>query len=306
MVGIRVAAAEQAVDLVGVKHDLGRRAAERVEPWNMKLVVEKFPECERLQCGLEDLAEAEGLRGAGKRKRRAEPAGSGMDAEDNEQQRAVAAGHSGDPARGLVLVKKQSRCTTWDEWDDGFTMLMCTAPEGARDLLLHFRRWMKFLAQDFSFEHVRDFYDHFTSRMAKESTVSFEMASHGGVQRQGGPGPLGGLGWPWGVFGGSSLWQRGMGTRRRRSCDRVYVLGGEQRLILPPSFAEVARPCHEVTASPVPSPLVWLGCAVGWQVVAVALLLVHELVERWEPGLKPARVPDREEAAPSSFLASTE
>ncbi|KAK3257948.1 hypothetical protein CYMTET_32984 [Cymbomonas tetramitiformis] len=32
------------------------------------------------------------------------------------------------------------------------------------------------LAQDYSFEHVRCFCDHFTSRMEKDSTLSFEMA----------------------------------------------------------------------------------------------------------------------------------
>ncbi|KAK3274159.1 hypothetical protein CYMTET_17644 [Cymbomonas tetramitiformis] len=83
-----------------------------------------------------------------------------------------------DPSKGLVLEGKHPHCRSWDEWDEGFIMLMCAAPESARDLLLHFRRWMKLLAQDYSFEHVRLFYDHFTIKMEKDSTVSFEMACY--------------------------------------------------------------------------------------------------------------------------------
>ncbi|KAK3286162.1 hypothetical protein CYMTET_6270 [Cymbomonas tetramitiformis] len=403
--GIRVAAAEQAVDLVGVKHDLGRRAAERVEPWNMKLVVENFPKCERLQCGLEDLAEAEdvrrrhlwgyielargelqcvqqrlegvpgaqlnvfddswlsGLRGAGKRKRRAEPVASDADEESDEKQRAAAkemfrhlrtatdeeirramdgslsvrditrpSGEIGasqpilpaggarrgfdvrvcgpqqsfasdraqwrlDPARGLVLEGKQSQCRTWDEWDDGFTMLRCAAPEGARGLLLHFRRWMKFLAQDFSFEHVRSFYDHFTSRMEKDSTVSFEMASytalHGSVQQQGGRGPLGGpwrtldglweegpvadggyagargraaaLGWCGAGSVGSWAWGRDAGGAAEGAAgggDLRQIVVVRERRILPAAFAEVARALSagDGLACFLPSLVAWVCC----------------------------------------------
>ncbi|KAK3254054.1 hypothetical protein CYMTET_36716 [Cymbomonas tetramitiformis] len=54
---IRVAAARQAADLARVKPP-----AMQVEAYAFKEVVDRFPECERRACGLEDLPESEGVR----------------------------------------------------------------------------------------------------------------------------------------------------------------------------------------------------------------------------------------------------
>eukprot|EP00854_Cymbomonas_tetramitiformis_P034012 gene34012-biopygen3092 len=59
---IRVAAARQAADLARVKHQFGRHPAMQVEAYSFAEVVDRFPECERRACGLEELPEAEGVR----------------------------------------------------------------------------------------------------------------------------------------------------------------------------------------------------------------------------------------------------
>ncbi|KAK3283441.1 hypothetical protein CYMTET_8862 [Cymbomonas tetramitiformis] len=56
---VRVAAAQQAADLVRVKRVFERHPAARVEPWAFGIVDERFPRCGQEQCGQEELANGE-------------------------------------------------------------------------------------------------------------------------------------------------------------------------------------------------------------------------------------------------------
>ncbi|KAK3270658.1 hypothetical protein CYMTET_20957 [Cymbomonas tetramitiformis] len=83
------------------------------------------------------------------------------------------------PPEGIAVVNEKAKhCRSWEEWDEAFTMLMCAAPAEARDLLAGFRKWMRVLAGEFAWEPLRKFYDHLVSRMAKDPSVTFELASY--------------------------------------------------------------------------------------------------------------------------------
>ncbi|KAK3274660.1 hypothetical protein CYMTET_17165 [Cymbomonas tetramitiformis] len=83
-----------------------------------------------------------------------------------------------DAKRGLVLESKAKHCRSFEEWDETFTVLMCKAPEEARDLLLQFRKWMRLMFLDYSWDHLRKFYDHLCARMEKEASTTFELVSY--------------------------------------------------------------------------------------------------------------------------------
>ncbi|KAK3286885.1 hypothetical protein CYMTET_5601 [Cymbomonas tetramitiformis] len=83
-----------------------------------------------------------------------------------------------DAKRGLVLEAKAKHCRSFDECDETFTMLACKAPEEARDLLLQFRKWMRLMSIDYSWDHLRKFYDHLCVRMEKEASTTFELVSY--------------------------------------------------------------------------------------------------------------------------------
>ncbi|KAK3236893.1 hypothetical protein CYMTET_52997 [Cymbomonas tetramitiformis] len=83
-----------------------------------------------------------------------------------------------DAKRGLVLEAKAKHCRSFDEWDETFTVLACKAPEEARDLLLQFRKWMRLMSSDYSWDHHRKFYDHLCVRMEKEASTTFELVSY--------------------------------------------------------------------------------------------------------------------------------
>ncbi|KAK3241736.1 hypothetical protein CYMTET_48530 [Cymbomonas tetramitiformis] len=83
-----------------------------------------------------------------------------------------------DAKRGLVLEAKAKHCRSFDKWDETFTVLACKAPEEARDLLLQFRKWMRLMSIDYSWDHLRKFYDHLCVRMEKEASTTFELVSY--------------------------------------------------------------------------------------------------------------------------------
>ncbi|KAK3242677.1 hypothetical protein CYMTET_47639 [Cymbomonas tetramitiformis] len=83
-----------------------------------------------------------------------------------------------DAKRGMVLEAKAKHCRSFDEWDETFTVLACKAPEDARDLLLQFRKWMRLMSIDYSWDHLRKFYDHLCVRMEKEASTTFELVSY--------------------------------------------------------------------------------------------------------------------------------
>ncbi|KAK3256582.1 hypothetical protein CYMTET_34286 [Cymbomonas tetramitiformis] len=83
-----------------------------------------------------------------------------------------------DAKKGLVLEAKAKHCRSFDEWDENFTVLACKAPEDARDLLLQFRKWMRLMSIDYSWDHLRKFYDHLCVRMEKEASTTFELVSY--------------------------------------------------------------------------------------------------------------------------------
>ncbi|KAK3233625.1 hypothetical protein CYMTET_56078 [Cymbomonas tetramitiformis] len=82
-----------------------------------------------------------------------------------------------DAKKGLVLEAKAKHCRTFDEWDETCTVLICKAPEDARDLLVQFRRWMKLMSIDYSWDHLRKFYDCLCARM-EEASTTFERVSY--------------------------------------------------------------------------------------------------------------------------------
>ncbi len=83
-----------------------------------------------------------------------------------------------DAKKGLVLEARAKHCRTFDEWDETFTALICKAPEDARDLLFQFRRWMKLMSVDYSWDHLRKFYDYLCARMEREASTTFELVSY--------------------------------------------------------------------------------------------------------------------------------
>ncbi|KAK3236023.1 hypothetical protein CYMTET_53817 [Cymbomonas tetramitiformis] len=83
-----------------------------------------------------------------------------------------------DAKRGLVLEAKAKHCRSFDEWDETFTVLACKAPEEARDSLLQFRKWMRLMSIDYSWDHLRKFYNHLCVRMEKEASTTFELVSY--------------------------------------------------------------------------------------------------------------------------------
>ncbi|KAK3274150.1 hypothetical protein CYMTET_17655 [Cymbomonas tetramitiformis] len=83
-----------------------------------------------------------------------------------------------DAKRGLVLEAKAKHCRSFEEWDEAFTVLVCKAPEEARDLLLQFKRWMRLMSIDYAWDHLRKFYDHLCVRMEKEASTTFELVSY--------------------------------------------------------------------------------------------------------------------------------
>ncbi|KAK3267051.1 hypothetical protein CYMTET_24367 [Cymbomonas tetramitiformis] len=83
-----------------------------------------------------------------------------------------------DAKRGLVLESKAKHCRSFEEWDETFTVLMCKAPEEARDLLLQFKKWMRLMSFDCSWDHLRKFYDRLCARMEKEASTTFELVSY--------------------------------------------------------------------------------------------------------------------------------
>eukprot|EP00854_Cymbomonas_tetramitiformis_P034173 gene34173-biopygen18219 len=51
-------------------------------------------------------------------------------------------------------------------------------PGGSRDLLLQFRKWMRLMSLDYSWDHLRKFYDHLCAQMEKEASTTFELVSY--------------------------------------------------------------------------------------------------------------------------------
>ncbi|KAK3262152.1 hypothetical protein CYMTET_28981 [Cymbomonas tetramitiformis] len=118
-----------------------------------------------------------------------------------------------DAKRGLVLEAKAKHCRSFDEWDETFTVLACKAPKEARDLLMQFRKWMRLMSIDYSWDHLRKFYDHLCVRMEKEASTTFELVSYTahwemykrdkGIKMKGvGGGGSGSGGGSWGEGGG--------------------------------------------------------------------------------------------------------
>ncbi|KAK3238588.1 hypothetical protein CYMTET_51416 [Cymbomonas tetramitiformis] len=83
-----------------------------------------------------------------------------------------------DPKKGLVTDEKAKHCRSWEEWDEGFTWLMCVAPAEARDLLAGFQKWIRVMSGENAWESLRKFYDHLVSRIAKDISVTFELTSY--------------------------------------------------------------------------------------------------------------------------------
>ncbi|KAK3281781.1 hypothetical protein CYMTET_10451 [Cymbomonas tetramitiformis] len=195
------ASLREAVELARVTHSFGQHPARRVEPWEFELVDDRFPACRQEQCGLEELPEGK------------KPSGSdGEDSESEERKRAAAKARFGslrtatdeelrraldgslavkdiarppewrlDSKRGLVLEAKAKHCRTFDEWDEIFTVLMCKAPEEARDLLLHFRKWMRLMSLDYSWDHLRKFYDYLCDQPADAEPKEGAQRDRGGA-----------------------------------------------------------------------------------------------------------------------------
>ncbi|KAK3254057.1 hypothetical protein CYMTET_36719 [Cymbomonas tetramitiformis] len=82
-----------------------------------------------------------------------------------------------DPKKGPVADEKVQHCRTWEEWDEAFTRLMCAAPESVLDLLAGYRKWMRVMAADFTWNPLRKFHDHLLARVVIDPTVTFELGS---------------------------------------------------------------------------------------------------------------------------------
>ncbi|KAK3250510.1 hypothetical protein CYMTET_40110 [Cymbomonas tetramitiformis] len=92
-----------------------------------------------------------------------------------------------DSKRGLVLESKAKHCRSFNERDETFTLMMCAAPEQARDLLVHFRKWMRLMSLEYAWDHLRKFYEYLCRKIEKEASTTFELpdadATKGGKQK---------------------------------------------------------------------------------------------------------------------------
>ncbi|KAK3263642.1 hypothetical protein CYMTET_27562 [Cymbomonas tetramitiformis] len=167
-----------------------------------------------------------------------------------------------DAKRGLVLEAKAKHCRSFDEWDETFTTLICKAPEDARDLLFQFRRWMKLMSIDYSWDRMRKFYDYLCTRMEREASTTFELVSYTahwelykrdkGIKMKGTGGGGGGIGSRLGgVNTPARCRSRERMRSRRRVCSGTAVgAAGDEMPSSPACASRPARP-RVVTASTV-------------------------------------------------------
>ncbi|KAK3261345.1 hypothetical protein CYMTET_29746, partial [Cymbomonas tetramitiformis] len=82
------------------------------------------------------------------------------------------------PSRWAGEFRRKPRvCESWEDGDGGFTGMVVGAPEGARNILLQFRRWMRVQAAVHDFEHTCVFYERVIFRMERDASVTFELVS---------------------------------------------------------------------------------------------------------------------------------
>ncbi|KAK3268094.1 hypothetical protein CYMTET_23383 [Cymbomonas tetramitiformis] len=61
---------------------------------------------------------------------------------------------------GFTVEPKAPKCKTMVEWSRGFLRVVREAPEPEREGLLDFLEWGKTIAEEFSFHHFTEFYEH--------------------------------------------------------------------------------------------------------------------------------------------------
>eukprot|EP00854_Cymbomonas_tetramitiformis_P017777 gene17777-biopygen18362 len=120
---------------------------------------------------------------------------------------------------GLVLDDKAKQCSSYEEWDEAFTLLMWAASEEARELLVHFRKWVRLMWIEFAWEPVRNLGgDHFRKRAERHGKARLPHVRARVILRalgdvQAGDGLRG--------EGRSRRWQQEDQRRRRRGAERA-------------------------------------------------------------------------------------